>query len=69
MIYRGPGFLAVIYDSAAIPPPPLSFHVSKLDRRHAHSKTEKESQLADRRGGEGDGRGAESYDRKKLGLL
>ncbi len=47
MIYRGPGFLAVIYDLAP-PPPPLPF--SMLDRRHT-GRLKKESQLADVRGG------------------
>ncbi len=51
-IYRGPGFLAVVwFGSTATPSLPSSL-VRKLDRRHT-KKTEKLRQLADRRGGKG----------------
>ncbi len=43
------------------PPPPPRKHA----RPATHRKTEKERQLVDGIGGEGDGRGAESYDHKK----
>ncbi len=52
MIYRGPGFLAVVWFGSSCPFPPSP--VSKLDRRHTR-----------RRGG-GVGRGAESYHRRKV---
>jgi hypothetical protein len=55
LIYRGPGFLALILLSPA--PTPLASTVSKLDRRH----TGRQSQLADGRGRGG----AKSYDDKK----
>ncbi len=57
-IYRGPNFLAV-YDSAPHPPPPPFHPQYKLDR-----KIEKERQFAEVKGGEGDGHGSESSDRK-----
>jgi hypothetical protein len=46
-------------------PPPLSSVSSTGDTQ----KTEKERELADDREGEGSGRGAKSYDRKKSGPL
>jgi hypothetical protein len=62
MLYRGPGFLAAVYfGSTPTPPPRLS---RQKDRPATHRKTEKERQVGDGRW-EGDGRGAESYDRKK----
>ncbi len=42
MFYRGPGFLAVIYDLAP-PPPPLPF--SKLDRRHTERLRKRDNLL------------------------
>ncbi len=58
MIYRGPGFLAA-YDLAPYP--------ALLPA--TYRKTEKQRQLADGRGDEGDGRVAESYTTRKSGLL
>ncbi len=51
MIYRVPGFLAVVwFCSSPTPwPPPPHSSASKLDRRHR--KTEKERQVADGKGG------------------
>ncbi len=53
MIYRGPGFLAVVWFASS---PSL-----QLAWPATHRKTEKERQLADGRGGEGGG-GAKSYE-------
>jgi hypothetical protein len=55
MIYRGPGFLAVVRLGSCPPPPTAS---------STHRKTEKERQLADGGGG-GDWGGAKSYDGEK----
>jgi hypothetical protein len=48
MIYRGPGFLSIVYFGYLAPHPPPS-PVSKLDRRHIGRP--KKRQLADREGG------------------
>ncbi len=63
MIYRGPGFLAIVwFDSSPTPSPSSSG--SKLDRQH--TGTEKERQVMYwRERGEGGGWGAKPYDRKK----
>ncbi len=58
IIYRGPGFLAVVW--LAPPPPPLTSISSTGD---TYRKTERERQLFDRRVG-GGGVGAKSYDSK-----
>ncbi len=61
MIYRGPGFpVFVWFGSSPYPPPPSP--VSKLDRRHTGILRERENLLAR----EGGGRGANSYDSKKV---
>ncbi len=61
MIYRGTGFLLVVWFgfSPTPSPPPTA---SKLDQRHT-GKLRKRDIFADGRGGEG-GQEAESYDRK-----
>ncbi len=50
-IYRGPGFLAIVWFDSSSPHPFSPLLVSKLYGRHQCRKTEKERQLADRRGG------------------
>jgi hypothetical protein len=60
MIYRGQGFLAVVrLVQVPRPPSPLS---PQLDRRHTGRLRKRANLLT---GGGRDGRGAESYDRKK----
>ena len=54
MVYRGPGFLAVVWVGP-----------STLPSVSSTRKTLKERQVVKGEGGEGGGRGAESYDRKK----
>ncbi len=63
MIYRGPGFLSVVWFGSSPHPlnPPPTSPVSKLDWRHT-GRLKKERQLAD---GWGGGWGAESYHSKK----
>jgi hypothetical protein len=65
MIYRGPVFLAVY----GLTPPRHLLHPLPLSSQYAvpatQRKTEKPRQLADGIGGEGGGRGAESYNCKK----
>ncbi len=62
--YRLPGFLAVRWfgSTPAPSPNPLS---SQLGRPATHRKTKEERQLADGRGEEGGGCGAETYDHNK----
>jgi hypothetical protein len=62
MIYRGPGFLAGPMILLLVHPLPLS---RQKGRPAAHRKTEKDRQLAHGRGGEGGGRGTESFDRRE----
>jgi hypothetical protein len=58
MIYRGPGFLAVVwFTSWPTPSSPLPSVISTSDTQ----KDWKERQLADGRGGEGGQQGTESY--------
>ncbi len=63
MIYREPGFLAVIWIGSS---PNLSPPTVSKSRPATHRKTEKERQLADGRGRGRGWRGVESYDRKKV---
>jgi hypothetical protein len=65
-----PGFsFSDSYDLAPRPPPnPLPPPVSKLDQRHSGRLREREK-LLKVEVGEGGGRGAESYNRKKVCLL
>jgi hypothetical protein len=63
MIYRGPGFLAIVLFGYSPAHPPAS-SVSKQALPATHRKTEKQRQLADVRGGGGGGR-AKSYDSEK----
>ncbi len=60
---EGQGSCGHVIRLHAHPLPPLSPRYTRLA---THRKTEKERQLADVRGGEGGGHGAESYDRKRL---
>ncbi len=48
MIYRGPGFLAVVWFGSSPTPSPLSRQQARLA---THRKTEKKRQLDDGRGG------------------
>ncbi len=62
IIYRGQGFLAVIwFGSFAAPPPPIT--VSKLDRRHTGRLRKRDNLLTGE--GVGGGWGAESYNCQK----
>ncbi len=65
MIYRGPGFLAVVRFGSS---PTLLPHLSSVSSTATHRKTEKEKTCCQERGERG-GRGAESYDRKKVLVL
>ena len=66
MIYREPGFLAVVwFSSSPTPSPPL---VSKLDRRHTERLRNKR-QLFDRRGGKGVGEEPNNTTARKPGPL
>ncbi len=66
MMYRGPGFLAVLWlgSSPTLSPPPSPVSISATGDTQ-DQKTETESQLADGRMRGGGWRGAESYDRYK----
>ncbi len=62
MIYRGPGFLAVVYDWL-LPQHLTPYPVSKLDQRHTGRLTKKVNLMTGEGGGSGGG--AKSYDCEK----
>jgi hypothetical protein len=62
MIYRGPGFLAVVWFGST--PTPTS-PVSKVDQRHTTQEDWERETIRWRERGKGGGRGAESCDRMK----
>ncbi len=68
MIYRGPGFLAVVWSGSS--PIPLLSPLSRPKARPAtYRKAEKERQLADERVGGGVGGVAKSYDGRESLVL
>jgi hypothetical protein len=63
-IYRGPGFLAVVWFGSTPNPSP-----SPVSNLHTGRLRKKERQLADMRGGEGMGEKPKNYDARKSGPL
>ncbi len=62
-LYRGPGFLVVVWFGSVSPPPPLLSVSSTGDTQEDYKRETRFSRERDRGGG---GRGAETYDRLVL---